>query len=277
MPNDEMVEFWNTRGGNQWVREQIRYDAMLEPCGVRLLGAAALAAGEAVLDVGCGNGTTTLAATRLVSPTGRVVGVDLSAPMLDLARQRAATEGSPARFMQADAQTVNFDEPFDAIISRFGVMFFDDPTAAFTNLGRALRAGGRICFVCWKDMFSNDWLCVPAMAAVAHVGMPEPEAPGAPGPFALADPDRIRELLGSAGFSEIAVEEATDSLWMGIDADDVTSFMAADALGRRLLEGKEEAKVAVALDAVRESLQTHVGTDGVRLNGQYWVVTAHKA
>jgi SAM-dependent methyltransferase len=276
MPNDEMVEFWNTRGGKQWVREQVRYDAMLEPCGDRLLAAAALVAGEAVLDVGCGNGTTTLAAGRLVGRTGRVVGVDVSAPMLDLARRRAAAEGSPARFTQADAQTANLDDAFDAIISRFGVMFFDDPTVAFANLGRVLREGGRICFVCWKDMLSNDWLCVPATAAVAHVGMPEQEAPGAPGPFALADPDRIRELLGSSGFSEISVEGATDSLWMGIDADDVTSFLAADALGRRLLEGKEEARVAAALDAVRESLQTHLGTDGVRLNGRYWVVSAHK-
>jgi SAM-dependent methyltransferase len=276
VPNDDMVEYWNSRGGEQWVSERDRYDRMLEPCGRRLLQAAALAPGELVLDVGCGNGATTLEAARRVGATGGAVGLDLSAGMLAAARQRAAGAGVTATFVEGDAQVADLGGPFDVVLSRFGVMFFDDPTAAFTNLGRALRAGGRMCFVCWKDMFSNEWLCVPAMAAVAHVGMPEPDAPGAPGPFALADPDRIRELLGSSGFSEISVQDATDGLWMGIDADDVTSFMAADALGRRLLEGKEEANVAAALDAVRESLRTHAGGDGVRLNGQYWVVTAHK-
>lgn len=276
MANPEMAEFWNTRGGDQWVKERDRYDVMLEPCGRRLLDAADLRDDERVLDVGCGNGATAVEAARRVGPHGHVVGVDLSAPMLETARRRASEFGVACRFVQGDAQTMRFEGPFDAVISRFGVMFFDDPARAFANLAGALRPGGRVCFVCWQDMTRNEWISVPAMAVVSHVDVAELPDPGAPGPFALADPDRIRGILESAGLTEILLVAASDRLVMGRDPDDVAAFMASNEMGRQLLEGNEPEKVARALDAARCALQPYASPHGVALGAAYWVVSARR-
>ena len=276
MANSEMAEFWNTRGGEQWVNEQARYDAMLEPCGRRLLDATDLQAGERVLDVGCGSGASSLEAARRVGPDGLVVGVDLSGPMIETARRRASEFGVACSFVQGDAQTMSFDGTFDAVISRFGVMFFDDPAAAFANLASALQPGGRLCFVCWQQLFDNEWISVPATAVVSHVGLPELPAEGAPGPFALADLNRTVDLLETAGLIDVHLTAASDRLVMGRNPDDVVAFMAADEMGRRLLEGKEPQKVALALDAVRHALEAYSSTQGVALGAAYWVVTARR-
>jgi SAM-dependent methyltransferase len=277
MPNDEMVEFWNDRGGRQWVRERDRYDAMLASCGRRIFEAVALQPGERVLDVGCGNGATTLEAATLVGPRGSALGVDLSGPMLDEARRRAAAIGDGrAEFAQLDAQTAALPGPFDAVISRFGVMFFDDAAVAFDNLARALQPNGRMCFVCWQEMLKNEWLRVPILAAVEHVGIPELPEPGAPGPFSLAEPSRIRTLMETAGMTEVAIEEANDSRLMGRDLDDVMSFFLADEFARRLLEGKDPGLVRRAESAMRDALGPYVGSDGVSLESSYWVVSARR-
>ncbi len=180
MANSDMVEYWNGRPAHVWVTDAERFDTMLAPFGRRLLTAAVLTPGERVLDVGCGNGAISLEAARTVGPGGWVTGLDLSAPMLGVARRRAEEQGFDVDFVQGDAQTASFDDPFDVVLSRFGVMFFDEPEAAFVNLARAARPGGRLCFVCWQEMFANDWIAVPAMAMVAHVGIPELPEPGAP-------------------------------------------------------------------------------------------------
>ena len=276
MPNSEMAEFWNTRGGQQWVREKDRYDTMLAPCGRRLLEAAALQEGQRVLDVGCGNGASALEAAARVGTGGSVVGVDLSGPMLETARRRASELGLSATFVQGDAQTIAFDASFDAVISRFGVMFFDDPARAFSNLAGALRPGGRMSFVCWQEMLANEWLSVPIMAAVGVVGMPDPPAAGAPGPFALSDPDRIRAVLDGAGLAEVEIDAAADRLVTGVDPDDMVSLMVADEMGRRLFEGRTPETVSEALAAVRRALEPHSGAEGVALGSAYWVVTARR-
>jgi SAM-dependent methyltransferase len=275
MPNDEMTEFWNERGGRQWVRERARYDAMLASCSKRLFEAAALRSGERVLDVGCGNGATTLEAAALLGLEGRALGVDLSGPMLEEARRRADESGADrVEFLQLDAQTAALPGPFDVMISRFGVMFFDDPAKAFGNLARSLQPRGRMCFVCWQEMMKNDWLRVPMLAAVEHVGIPDLPEPGAPGPFSLAEPSTIRGLLESAGMTDIDIEGANDQRLMGRDLDDVMSFFLADEFGRRLLEGKEPELVRRAEEAMRDALRPHVGPDGVSLDSAYWIVSA---
>lgn len=276
MTNFDMAEFWRERGGELWVREAARYDRMLEPCGRRLLDAVALQPDERVLDIGCGNGAVTLEAARQVGPSGRVTGLDLSAPMLGLAARRAAEEGLDIDFVQADAATAAWDDPVDAVISRFGVMFFDKPESAFANLAEALKPGGRMCFVCWQEMFANEWIAVPAMAAVAHVGIPELPPPGAPGPFALADADRIRGLLESTGLVQVSIDETKHGVTMGRDPEDVVSFMASDEMGRRLFEGKDPETVKAATDAALEALAPFATPDGVVLGGAYWLVTARK-
>jgi SAM-dependent methyltransferase len=277
MPNDEMVEYWTTRGGERWVAERDRFDRMLEPCGRRLLESAALARGEQVLDVGCGNGATSVDAARRVAPGGSVVGVDLSTAMLETARERAATAEVDASFVAGDAQVADLGGPYDVAISRFGVMFFDDPAAAFANVARAMRPGGRLTFVCWQDLLSNEWIAVVAGAFVAHVGIPDLPEAGAPGPFSLADPARTRQLLEGAGFRDVAVDPAADQLVLGDTANEVVEHMAADEMGRRMLYGKDPDDVEAALAAARDALVPHETADGVVLGGAYWLVTATRA
>jgi SAM-dependent methyltransferase len=278
MPNDEMAEFWNERGGRQWVRERDRYDTMLASCGRRLFEAVALQSGERVLDVGCGNGATTLEAAALVGPEGTALGVDLSGPMLGEARRRAAELGADrVEFLQLDAQTAALPGPFDVIISRLGVMFFEDPASAFENLVGSLQPRGRMCFVCWQEMMKNEWLHVPLLAAVEHVGIPDLPEPGAPGPFSLAEPSTIQALLGNAGMTDIAIAGASDQRLLGRDLDDVMSYLLADEFARRLLDGKDPERVRRAEDAMREALAPHVGTEGLSLGSTYWIVSAKKA
>ena len=272
-----MAEYWNGRPASVWVAEAERLDSMLAPFGRRLLAAAALESGERVLDVGCGNGALSLEAARAVGSGGHVTGLDLSAPMLGLARHRAGDQGVNVDFVQGDAQTASFDRPFDVVVSRFGMMFFDDPEAAFANLATAVRPGGRMLFVCWQEMFANEWVAVPASAMVAHVGLPELPEPGAPGPFSLADADRTKSLLDSAGWSEVTVEERKEKMRMGRDPEDVVAFMLSDEMGRRLVEGKDSEAVKAGTDATVEALRPYVVSDGVVLGGAYWLVTARKA
>ena len=277
MANTDMAEYWNGRPADVWVTEAERFDSMLAPFGRRLLTAAALKPGERVLDVGCGNGAVSLDAAGAVGGDGQVTGLDLSAPMLEVARRRAEERGIDASFVQGDAQTASFDQPFDIVLSRFGVMFFDDPETAFANLAKATRPGGRLCFVCWQEILANEWIAVPAMAMVTHVGIPELPQPGTPGPFALADAERTRGLLGSAGWSDATVEEYSDLMPMGRDPDDVVAFMLSDEMGRRLVEGKDPEAVKAGIEATLEALRPYATPDGVLLHGAYWLVTARKA
>lgn len=272
-----MVEYWNGRPAHAWVTDAERFDTMLAPFGRRLLTAAVLTPGARVLDVGCGNGAISLEAARTVGPGGWVTGLDLSAPMLRVARRRAEEQGFDVDFVQGDAQTASFDEPFDVVLSRFGVMFFDEPEAAFANLAKAARTGGRLCFVCWQEMFANEWIAVPAMAMVAHVGIPDLPEPGVPGPFALADAQRTRSLLESAGWSEVIVEEHTDRMRMGRDPEDVVAFMLSEEMGRRVVEGKDPEAVQAGTEAALEALRPYATPEGVLLGGAYWLVTARKA
>jgi SAM-dependent methyltransferase len=276
MANADMVEYWNGRPAHAWVTDAERFDTMLAPFGRRLLTAAVLTPGARVLDVGCGNGAISLEAARTVGPGGWVTGLDLSAPMLRVARRRAEEQGFDVDFVQGDAQTASFDEPFDVVLSRFGVMFFDEPEAAFANLAKAARTGGRLCFVCWQEMFANEWIAVPAMAMVAHVGIPDLPEPGVPGPFALADAQRTRSLLESAGWSEVIVEEHTDRMRMGRDPEDVVAFMLSEEMGRRVVEGKDPEAVQAGTEAALEALRPYATPEGVLLGGD-WLVTARKA
>jgi SAM-dependent methyltransferase len=259
MANTDMVEYWNGRPASVWVAEAERFDRMLAPFGRRLLGAAALEAGERVLDVGCGNGAVTIEAARAVDPEGTATGLDLSAPMLELARRRAEEQAVEVDFVRGDAQTATFERPFDVAMSRFGVMFFDDPVAAFANLAAGVRSGGRLCFVCWQDLLANEWLSVPAVAIAAHVGIPDLSEPGSPGPFALADAERTRGLLSSAGWTDVVVEAHQDEMAMGRDPEDVVAFMLSDEMGRRLVDGKDPDAVKAGTEAALEARASSCG------------------
>ena len=198
-PNAAQIENWDGPGGQHWVAEAERYDRMTGAFGERIIEAAAPRPGERVLDVGCGNGAVALAVSALVAPGGSVLGLDISGPMLGCARQRADAAGiASVSFRQGDAQVYPLPTAsFDAVVSRFGVMFFDDPVAAFTNLGRALRPGGRIAFTCWRELAVNDWLMVPAGAALQHVPMPDLASRAPPGRSRWPTPSACTRFCGT--------------------------------------------------------------------------------
>jgi SAM-dependent methyltransferase len=272
-PNAAQIDYWNATAGPSWVAAQASLDAELLPWGLKAMEALAPKAGERILDVGCGCGATTLELARRVGPSGAVAGADIAAPMLAVARTSAEAAGlAQATFVQADAQSHAF-EPADGVFSRFGVMFFANPVAAFANLRRAMRPGGRLAFVCWQPPEANDWMTLP-MSVVAPL-LPEPPRtppPGAPGPFAFADPDRVRGILDGAGWRGIEiVGHQMQTAWGDIDASTRTAMSigpVANALRQNLgLADKIEA-------AVREALMPYATPQGVRLDSAAWVVRA---
>ncbi|MGZ6791387.1 MAG: class I SAM-dependent methyltransferase [Mycobacteriales bacterium] len=276
--NADMIRLWNSDASSAWSTRPERYDQMLEPLGRRVLAAAALQPGERVLDVGCGAGQLSLQAAEAVGPTGSVLGVDVAAGLLAVARSRGS--GVPqAQFLQADAQEHDLGKgAFDAVVSRFGVMFFADPVAAFGNLAHATRPGGRLAFVAWQPAVVNEWATVPITAAVPHTGLPSLPPPGAPGPFAFGDPEVVRGVLTDAGWADLQVEDVQTTLWVGgaRTAEEAVDHMTADTFGRMLLDGAEPSARAAALDALHAAYAERVGPDGVHLGGAVWVVTARR-
>jgi SAM-dependent methyltransferase len=279
--NAEQADYWNGDDSKHWVDAQDKYDAMLAPYIDRILSSVALTSADRVLDIGCGCGATTLAAAGVVS-TGEAVGIDLSKAMIERARQRAIDAGvGNARFEVADAQTFKLAVPFNAAISRFGVMFFTDPVAAFRNLHDVLWPAGRIVFVCWQDAAHNEWASVPMATILQHVPPPagaEPPPPGAPGPFAFADPDRVRSVLTDAGFTDVTLDEVKDKLVIGGGGgiDEAVDFIAHSGVARRTMgDAAPEARKA-ALTAVRAALAPYASPDGVRLGAGAWLVTAKR-
>jgi SAM-dependent methyltransferase len=271
--NTEQVEFWNGAGADRWVRHQEVLDQALEPYGRAILETAQPKAGERVVDVGCGCGWTSLVAAEMVGKAGAVLGVDVSAPMLERARHRAKASGlSNATFTVADASTHPFEAAFDLLISRFGVMFFADPAAAFTNLRRALEPGGRVAFVCWAPVVDNHWFRVPMTATGTVMPLPEPTPPGDPGPFAFADPGHVREVLKRAGFVDVSVEASSPDFALGPDLDvAATNAVEVGPVSRLLLEVDGATRGRI-LAAIREALKPYVGTRGVVLPAKTWIV-----
>lgn len=276
LTNTGQARAWDGLAGAHWVDNTERYDRMLAPYLAAVVEAAQLSATDRVLDVGCGTGALTRTTARLAAD-GEATGVDLSGRMVDAAQEITDAEGPiNAGYLEADAQTHEFPaDAYDVLVSRFGVMFFSDPVAAFANLRRATRDGGRVAFACWQGLLDNEWMLVPGAAAAEHVGMPDPGAPGEPGPFSLAEPDRVREVLGGGGFADVELTEVGGPMWMGQDLDDTTSYLANHEMARQLFDGKDPDAVQRALTAVREALVPHAGPDGVVLSGKAWLVTAH--
>ncbi len=273
---EELRSYWNDRGP-VWVEYRERLDGMLAPLGEAAVARLHPDPGEHVLDIGCGTGTTSLELARLVGASGHVIGVDVSAPMLDEARRRAADAGlDNTSFVVADAGAHQFEpRHYDGAFSRMGIMFFAEPVAGFANLRRALRPGGRLSFVCWRSPSENSWVTEPGQAVAEVLGPPAPMDPDAPGPFSLASADRISSILTEAGLVDIDITPHDLPLSIGIGATDELVRYYLDLLPATAIPENAEVhvidRVKAALGAMVERRRT---PDGITMGGAAWLVSA---
>ena len=270
--NTAQADAWDGDEGEFWASHADVFDRSAASHHRALLDAAGISAGDRVLDVGCGTGQVTRDAARAAGDGG-AVGVDLSSHMLDVAHQRALAEGlHNVEFVLADAQVHPFETgAFDVVTSRFGSMFFGDPVAAFTNIARATRPGGRLALVTWQPMARNEWLgtILGALAAGRQMGGPPANAPG---PFGLSEPERVTEILTTAGFGELELADDSAPIWFGDNSDEATAFIAG--LQAWMLRDLDDGQRAAALGALHDAFAEHQGADGVQLGSAAWVITA---
>lgn len=272
-PANEQAAYWNEEGGARWVRHIDGVEAMLEPLNARLLECVAARAGERVLDVGCGGGITSAALARAVGERGHVTGLDVSKVILDVARARYASLPN-LEFLLADAGTHAFaPASVELLTSRFGVMFFPDPHAAFANLRRALAPAARLCFLCWRRLDENPWMGLAAAAAFTVLPPPPRPEPGAPGPFSFAKRERVIDILSAAGFAGIEFEAVDRDIDLG-SLDEAMAWLTNMGPAAQPLRDANEDHRAQALDAMREALGNEERNGRVVLNGATWVVKA---
>ena len=275
-PNQDQIEYWNGETGDKWVKHADDLDGMLAPFIDMILSAANLKSGEAVMDVGCGSGALSRAAVEKVGPNGHVTGVDISEPMLGLARQRNEQSGQGAAFLEADASQYDISPKADIVISRFGVMFFDDPVGAFANIRGNVKAGGRLAFACWRSPFENGWALTPLQIALPFLPEPPtPPEPGTPGPFAFADQDHLCQVLETAGWQDVTINaENLDMVLPGKAAAESAGFMLKmGPLAVQIREHKLD--IGPIKTAITEHFQSIVNDKGeLSLPGAVWIVTA---
>ena len=275
--NVEMAALWDGEEGDEWTENAERYDATDRWIWARFEKEVDVLPADDVLDVGCGTGKSTRATARRAS-AGQVVGVDLSSRMLDHARRKSAEEGlTNVEYLRADAQVHPFGpERFDIAISEFGAMFFADPGAAFANIGRSLKQGGRLALLSWQPFSENEWLTAVFGAVAGGRDLPSPPV-GRPGPFGLADPDAVRALLGAAGYRDTAVTAVEEPMWVGADEADAFAFLSEMGLVRGFTEQLDAAARNDALDNLREVVAAHATDEGVVFGSAAWLVTARRA
>jgi SAM-dependent methyltransferase len=273
-PNAEQIGLWNDAMGRTWAQLHARLDRQIAPIGQAAMQKAGFRPGDLVLDVGCGCGETTIEIAGRIAP-GRIVGLDASAMLLDEARAAAKAKGlGNASFVEGDGQTWSSPERFDVLFSRFGVMFFSDPEAAFANLRKALKSAGRLAFACWRKPEDNLWLALP-MRSTAHLLPPLPPSdPQAPGPFAFADETRLARILEGAGFADVAIEPL--DMRTGGDSleESVHVSLRVGQLGGALrqLGASDELKRKVEA-TLHEALEPYVEDGVVKLPAAAWIVS----
>lgn len=271
--NAEQAEDWNGASGREFIEQRERHERMLGPLTARLLARAQVQDGENVLDVGCGCGDVTILAARAAG-SGHALGADFSRIQVAEARRLAAAAGvNNARFEVADVQVHPFGTGiFDVVLSKFGVMFFDDPAAAFGNLRKAVRRGGRLAFLCWRTREENPIFTFGFAGAAAVPGLREVTGPSAA--FSLASTGRVSALLSGAGFGGIECEKADEPMLVGRDVDDALEYERASPSAAELLAGLSPAQAAELTRQVRDRLMPYATPEGVTMPGAAWLVTA---
>jgi ubiquinone/menaquinone biosynthesis C-methylase UbiE len=276
--NSEMQKYWNEEGGNKWAENIDAVESVLIPMSDKLLEQVAAKSGDLVMDVGCGGGITSIKLAEQVGESGKVLAIDVSEQIIAIGKSRGAAI-SNLDFHLGDAATVNLgDAEFDLITSRFGVMFFDDPIAAFSNMHRALKTSGRLVFLCWRTIEENPWLGEPAAAAFeilpppADADMPDPTSPG---PFSLGNPEHLKNILESAGFNNIDLQSVDMNMPMGHMDDAVPFLMKLGPAADAVKEATDEEKAAVAV-AIRKIMEKYDTSNGVCAPSATWIVKASK-
>ncbi len=278
----EQSEFWNSEAAQTWVRHQQQLDRQLTPATDLLLDQAEIRPAERIIDIGCGTGAVSRAAARLSGPSGRILGLDISASMLDGARRATPTEpdAAPIEFVQADAQSHALEEgAFDLVLSRFGVMFFGDPVAAFSNLRRALTGGGRLCFACWGPLEHNPWFAIPRAAIARHIGPPPAPVAHAPGPMAFAEANHVQGLLADAGLTSIEIAARAVDLIGAPDAAATADFLTQVGPAARAIRTAKAAPetIAAMVADMTAALAPHQRPDGIRVPALINYVVARNA
>lgn len=273
--NAAQVAYWNGPHGKIWAKEQEKRDRDHTPMTEAGITLAAPKPGERVLDIGCGSGTTTLKLAALVVPSGEAVGIDISGPMLAVARKRAAEIKASARFIEADATDYKFEsESFDLAFSQFGVMFFAGPAVSFRNVHKAMKQGGRLVFVCWRGPFENPWSAVPEAAARPFLPQPAPASPDVPGRYSFANPDRVKSILLQAGFHGITIEKFDTRIHLGNTPEEAASSSIDNGSLLRTLADVDKATRAKIRSAVTARLAQELGPAGIYLTAGVWLVRA---
>jgi SAM-dependent methyltransferase len=275
--NTAQRDYWNSVAGPRWVGLEGFVERRVRAVNDLLLRHSGVKAGENVLEIGCGTGAYTIPLAEAVGERGAVTGADISSAMLAAARKRLAEAGlRNVSLVEADAQTHRFDPGrFDLVTSRFGVMFFADPAAAFSNLAGAVRPGGRLCFACWGALDENEHWLLPYRVALRHLGAPEPKPPRAPGPMAFADPGYIRDFLGKAGFADIAVAPEHPDIFASTPAEEAEHACIMGPSGRLIDEMKpDEATRQTIRREIEEAFAAHAGGGKMTLPSTVLLVTA---
>jgi SAM-dependent methyltransferase len=270
-PNDEQAMLWNGVAGHTWVEAQDVIDRMFKPLEDRLVAAVSAVSGAHVLDVGCGTGATTLAVARAQGTSGRCVGVDISEPMITAARARAAREGSPASFLCADAATHAFEPAsVDMFISRFGVMFFDDPVRAFANLRHAARDGARLGLIAWRGAADNPFMTTAERAARPLLPDLPARQPDAPGQFAFADPGRVHRILDDSGWSDVDIQPI--DVVCTLPETELVGYLTRFGPLARVLPTVDDRTRAQVIDTARAAFDPYVHGDDVRYTAACWMI-----
>ncbi len=275
--NSEQAEFWAARASS-WMSLESHHEQVIGPAGRMAIDRLDPQPGQRIIDLGCGTGRTTLELAARVAPGGRALGVDIAAALLERAREHAGATGiDNVDFQHGDVQSINLRQArFDGAFSRFGVMFFADPVAAFTNVHRSLKPGAALSFACWQPVACNEWMLVPAQAAVSVLGTtPEMPAPDAPGPFSLSDRDRVERILDSAGFQNVDIKGHDDAIRTPAQAipESADSALRMGAV-QRMLEGADPAALERVRAAIEGAMQARLQDGELELTRSIFLVRA---
>lgn len=272
--NTAQAEQWE-KLGPRWVAMQERLDRQVNVHALRGIDAADPSPGEAVLDIGSGPGTSSFQIAERLGSSGSVLGADISGTMVEGAISRAKTVGvDNVSFIVADAQVHQFDSPFDLVFSRFGVMFFADPPAAFANIHAALKSTGRLAFICWQSPMQNTWMTIPMQAMGPFLPPSPPPDPNGPGSFSLANGVALRSLIEGAGFSSVSINASEAKVSLGANVDEAAEFMFQVSPGISDTDRSDSARVEKMLTAIKDALTPFDGPNGVELDSATWIVTA---